>query len=174
MEFLVKKSNRKTISILVDKNCNVIIRCPYSTPQHYINEFVRKNTQWINQHIATQKLRQNSPMNRKMSAEEETQLRQKASQFIPLRIKYFSKLIGVKPNKITITNAQTRFGSCSSKNNLSFSFRLMLYPSKAIDYVIVHELSHIKEKNHSKAFYEIVAKVMPDYKEQEKILKTML
>ena len=80
-------------------------------------------------------------------------------------------LMKVVPTKITVTGARTRFGSCSGKNSICFSYHLMRYPDKAIDYVVVHELAHIKHKNHSKDFYSFVARFMPDYKEREKLLK---
>ena len=79
--------------------------------------------------------------------------------------------MGLTPTSVKITSAKTRFGSCSSKNALCFSLYLCLYPSEAIDYVVVHELAHIKHKNHSREFYDFVASVMPDYKEREKIVK---
>jgi predicted metal-dependent hydrolase len=79
--------------------------------------------------------------------------------------------VGLKYGRITITGAKNRFGSCSSKGNIAFSYRLMLYPEAAIDYVVVHELAHLLEMNHSPAFYKIVESVMPDYKERRKLLK---
>ena len=79
--------------------------------------------------------------------------------------------MGLKYGRITITGAKTRFGSCSSKGNISYSFRLMKYPEAAIDYVVVHELAHILELNHSEKFWNIVASVFPDYKERRKLLK---
>ena len=79
--------------------------------------------------------------------------------------------MGLKYGRIAITSAKTRFGSCSSKGNLSFSYLLMLYPDSAIDYVVVHELAHLKEMNHSPRFYKIIEEVLPDYKERKKLLK---
>ena len=78
--------------------------------------------------------------------------------------------MGAKYQRLTITGAKTRFGSCSSKGNISFSFRLMLYPEPAREYVVVHELAHLFEMNHSKQFYQIVEKYIPDYKERKKLL----
>ena len=79
--------------------------------------------------------------------------------------------MGLKYGRITITSAQKRFGSCNSNGNICFSYRLMLYPESAREYVIVHELAHLKEMNHSKAFYAIIASVLPDYKHRRKLLK---
>ena len=79
--------------------------------------------------------------------------------------------MGVKYGRITITSAKKRFGSCSSQGNISFSYRLMLYPEAAREYVVVHELAHLKVMNHSKDFYDVVASVLPDYKNRRRLLK---
>ena len=106
-----------------------------------------------------------------MSASDISELRKIAREYIVPKTEYFSHIMGLKYGRITITGAKTRFGSCSSKGNLSFSYRLMLYPPEAIDYVIVHELAHLCEMNHSKRFYSIIERVLPDYKERIKRLK---
>lgn len=87
------------------------------------------------------------------------------------RVEYFAKVIGVTYGKITIRNQKTRWGSCSSKGNLNFNCLLMLAPSEVLDYVVVHELCHRKQMNHSKAFWLEVEKVLPNYKEVRKWLK---
>ena len=79
--------------------------------------------------------------------------------------------MGLKPSSVKITSAEKRFGSCSSKNGLCFSWRLLAYPTAAVEYVVVHELAHIKHHNHSPAFYALIEKYMPDYKERQKLLK---
>ena len=84
---------------------------------------------------------------------------------------YFSKRIGVDYGRITIRNQKTRWGSCSSKGNLNFNCLLMLTPPEVIDYVVVHELCHRKEMNHSKKFWAEVEKVIPNYRDSEKWLK---
>lgn len=171
MEITIKKSKRKTLALCIDSQCRIIVRCPYGTPREVIDNFVQNNKQWIEDNYIAQQKRMDNPMNREITPEQEQQLREKAKSIIPDRVAYYSQIMGVKANRITITYAQTRFGSCSGKNNLSFSFRLMLYPQNVIDYVVVHELAHIKEKNHSKNFYTIVEKVLPNYKETVQFMK---
>ena len=105
------------------------------------------------------------------SLDEESELRKCAKEILPLKTAYFANLMGLKYGRITITGAKTRFGSCSSKGNISYSFRLMTYPDEALDYVVVHELAHLVEMNHSPRFYNIVEQVLPDYKERKKLLK---
>ena len=79
--------------------------------------------------------------------------------------------MGLNPTGIKITSAEKRFGSCNGKNSICYSWRLMQYPAEAIDYVVVHELAHIKHKNHGKEFYRLIENFLPDYKNREKLLK---
>ena len=97
---------------------------------------------------------------------------QKAKNYLPGRVVHFSTLMGLTPAGIKITGAATRYGSCSSKNRLCFSWRLMRYPDEAIDAVVVHELAHIAHKNHGRDFYDCINSVMPDYVLRKKLLKT--
>ena len=98
-------------------------------------------------------------------------LRHQANKVLSEKTAYYANIMGLKYGRITITSAKTRFGSCSGKGNIAYSYRLMLYPEEAIDYVVVHELAHIVEMNHSPVFYSIVARVLPDYKSRAKLLK---
>ena len=98
-------------------------------------------------------------------------LADQALEIIPTRVEYFAKIIGVTYGNITIRNQKTRWGSCSSKGNLNFNCLLMLAPPEVLDYVVVHELCHRKQMNHSKAFWTEVEKVFPDYKKSIKWLK---
>ena len=99
------------------------------------------------------------------------ELADKARIFIPERVKYYAEVIGVDYGRITIRCQKTRWGSCSSKGNLNFNCLLMLMPSEVIDYVVVHELCHIKQMNHSKAFWKEVEKVLPNYRKSAVWLK---
>ena len=87
------------------------------------------------------------------------------------RVAYWAARMGVEPAGITITAARTRFGSCSGKNRLSFSLYLMDYPAEAIEYVVVHELAHIRHHDHSTAFYGEVARYLPDWRARRALLK---
>ena len=104
--------------------------------------------------------------------EEIRALADQALRVIPGRVARFAPVVGVKYGRITIRNQRTRWGSCSAKGNLNFNCLLMLAPPEVLDYVIVHELCHRKEMNHSPRFWAEVAKVIPDYKSREKWLKT--
>jgi predicted metal-dependent hydrolase len=96
-----------------------------------------------------------------------------AHNHINKRVNYFKNKMDVKPIKIGITSAKTRWGSCSGKNSINFSWKLIMADNKTIDYVIIHELAHIKQHNHSKKFWNIVESIMPDYLEQKERLKIL-
>lgn len=94
-----------------------------------------------------------------------------AKRYIPERVAYWADIIGVTYGRISIRQQKTRWGSCSGEGNLNFNCLLMQMPKEIIDYVIVHELCHRKQMNHSKLFWAEVAKILPDYKERRKALK---
>jgi len=97
--------------------------------------------------------------------------RQQAKSLIFERVKYFADIHQLHYEKITITSARTRWGSCSPKNAISFSWRLIMTPLEIVDYVVVHELAHTVHHNHSKRFWSLVEKILPDYKERRKWLR---
>ncbi len=92
-------------------------------------------------------------------------------EYVEKNISYFESLLNVKAKKITISEAKSNWGSCSFKNNLHFTFRLALCPKEVVNYVIIHELCHIKEKNHSRSFWTLVGSLCPNYKQMNKWLK---
>ena len=104
-------------------------------------------------------------------AEEEARLKTLAKEVIPPRVAHYGSIMGIVHTSVKITSAKTRFGSCSAKNGLCFSWRLMQYPMEAVDYVVVHELAHIVHKSHGKACYALIGSGLPDYPERRKLLK---
>jgi hypothetical protein len=103
--------------------------------------------------------------------DEINQLADKALKVIPERVAYYAPIVGVNVGKITIRNQVSRWGSCSSKGNLNYNCLLMLTPPEVIDYVVVHELCHRRELNHSARFWDEVERVLPDYREAKEWLK---
>lgn len=162
-------SSRKTLAITVKRGGKVVVRAPRGTSKKRIEEAVAKNISWIEKNI--EKMSECSEKFSDATAEEEMLLRKRAKEILPQKVKYYSSLIGVVPTGITVTGARTRFGSCSGKNSISFSFYLMRFPDEAIDYVVVHELCHILHHNHSKEFYKEIEKILPDYKQRKLLLK---
>ncbi len=172
MNIQIIKSNRKTIAIQVNPDLTVTVRAPKWASRREIDRIIKEKEPWILKHLEEmQKRREEEPTSKELSDEEIKELAKKARDYIPGRVEYYARIIGVDYGRITIRNQKTRWGSCSSKGNLNFNCLLMLMPSDIIDYVVVHELCHRKEMNHSKAFWSEVEKVLPDYKIQVKWLK---
>ena len=101
----------------------------------------------------------------------EKRYRQAAEEYIPARVAYYHQFTGGTYQRITIHAQKTRWGSCSGRGTLSFNWRLMLAPPRVLDYVVVHELCHLKHMDHSRNFWNAVAEVMPEYKEYKQWLK---
>lgn len=174
MKVTVIRSNRKTVAIQVNSNLSVTVRAPRSASEKDIEEILKKKEAWISKHIEKikkTKERLEAESTEKLTREKVIALAEEALKVIPERVEYFAKVIGVTYGKITIRNQKTRWGSCSSKGNLNFNCLLMLAPPEVLDYVVVHELCHRKQMNHSKAFWLEVEKVLPNYKEVRKWLK---
>ena len=108
-----------------------------------------------------------------LSEEERLKGVQKALRLIPERVEYFAEMMNVTYGRITIREQKTRWGSCSSKGNLNFNWKLVLMPEEVLDYVVVHELAHRKEMNHSERFWNHVEKVLPDYQARRKLLREL-
>ncbi|HON22638.1 MAG TPA: SprT family zinc-dependent metalloprotease [Syntrophales bacterium] len=96
-----------------------------------------------------------------------------AASFLPGRVKYFEELWGCRSRSVRISKARSRWGSCSADNRLAFSWRLMMAPPAVIDYVVVHELAHLREKNHSPRFWALVGEMCPDYRQLRRRLNTL-
>ena len=169
MDYKIIRSGRKTLSIEITRELELVVRAPNRASREAIEKFVVKNEKWIDEHMKRAKAR--AEAHPEPSEEERERYIKMAKAYLPERVAYFAELMGVKPMGITVTGAQTRFGSCSGKNRLSFSWRIMAYPPELVDYVIVHELAHIKHHDHSAAFYAFIATVMPDHEKRRKKLK---
>jgi len=169
LTYEIIRSGRKTLSLEITRDGRAIVRAPYKASARDIEAFVFSHEKWFNKHM--EKAKKRAAINPEPDEEEKKALIALSREYLPRRVAYFSEIMGVAPTGITITGAKGRYGSCSPKNRLCFSFYVMRYPASAVDYVVVHELAHIKHKNHSKDFYAFVGRFMPDYKERAKLLK---
>ncbi|MBQ1733909.1 MAG: DUF45 domain-containing protein [Lachnospiraceae bacterium] len=162
-DYEVIRSNRKTMSMGF-KGTRLIVRAPLRATDESIRIFINQNSQWINEHYKKAQERE-LEMNEvtKLTHDEINELKKIAEEVIPKRVAHYARLIGVTYGKISIGTQRTLWGSCSSKGNLNFNCILMLTPIEVIDSVIVHELCHRKEMNHSNRFYAEVLRAFPDY-----------
>lgn len=171
IEYTLIRSSRRTLALEITRDLQVIVRAPLRCSQREIDRFVDGRRDWIADKMALQRRRADARAAIEPTPEQEAILRRRAAELIPQRVAYYAPLMGVTPTGIKITSARTRFGSCSGKNSLCFSWRLMLYPPAAVDYVVVHELAHIRHHNHSREFWNFVESVMPDYPARQSLLK---
>lgn len=166
-EYTLIRARRKTLGLQI-KDGEVIVRAPMRLPKATIDAFVAKHETWIVKNLAKERAGQSLP---KLTEQELGTLAKQAKEVIPARVAYYAALLGVEYGRITIRTQKTRWGSCSAKGNLNFNCLLMLAPPEVLDSVVVHELCHRKHMNHSKAFYDEIARVMPDYKARHAWLK---
>lgn len=169
MTYELIRSDRRSIALEVTRDGRVLIRAPKRMAKQDIDAFFASHQDWLQLHLARQQ--QWAKTHPEPSEEEQHRLKIAAGQLLPKKVQHYATVMGVTPTGISITDARTRFGSCSPKNRLCFSWRLMQYPEAAIDYVVVHELAHIVHRNHGPAFHALVASVLPDHEKRRALLK---
>ncbi len=173
-EITLIRSRRKSLAIEITPELQVVVRAPARMPVREINAFVQEKDDWIRAHL--QRMEEKKRLREQyreqaLSKEELQELATQAMTLIPQKVRYYAQIIGVTYGRITIRNQRTRWGSCSGKGNLNFNCLLLLMPEEVLDYVVVHELCHRKEMNHSARFWEEVEKILPDYRQRRKWLK---
>ena len=146
--YQIIKSDRKTIAIQIKPDGQVVVRCPKRMRIEEARRFVESKADWIEKHLANRQ-----PQNvAKYTPQEIEQFREQARKLVTERVRYYAPIIGVTYGRIAIRTQHTRWGSCSSKGNLNFNCLLALVPHEVLDYVVVHELCHLKELNHNAEF----------------------
>ena len=166
--YRVIRSSRRTVSLQIVPGGEVLVRCPKRMPNGDIRRFVESKSGWIEKHLEKQTAAARLPA---FSDGQLQALASQARQTVPERVAYFAPLVGVTYGRITIRSQHTLWGSCSGKGNLSFNCLLMLTPPEVLDYVVVHELCHRKEMNHSARFWAEVGRVLPDFENRRKWLR---
>ena len=166
------RSRRRTMAIEVNKQGELVIRAPFRISERDINMFLWRSRDWIKrtQAEAQAKLEQ-AALRRAEDVHDEQWYRDQAAEVIPERVRYYASQLSLEYTRVRISNAKRLWGSCSGKNCLSFSWRLAMAPREVVDYIVVHELTHIVHKNHGKLFWRRVAKTIPDHKELRQWLR---
>ncbi len=166
-DYRIIKTRRKTIGLEISPDLQITVRAPYHLSDVRIREFVESKQTWILKHLAIMQDRQaHDPIPAGVISDKELRhMTEEARIIIPERVKYFAKIIGVTYGRITIRHQKTRWGSCSSSGNLNFNCMLMATSPELIDYVVVHELCHRKQMNHSPLFWKEVEEIIPDYRD---------
>lgn len=168
-DYTLIRSDRKTVALQIEPSGRLIVRAPRRMPLAVISAFIRAHANWIEAHRLL--MRQRAAQAPALTAEELRALSRQAADALPRRVAHFAPLVGVDYGRITIRCQKTRWGSCSGKGNLNFNCLLMLCPPAVVDYVVVHELCHRKQMNHSPRFWAEVARVLPAYPAARQWLK---
>ena len=172
MQYELIYSKRKTLAVQIRADGSVVVRAPLRMPHYQIEWFLGEQQDWILRTIEKQKAAYAAPkISAQLGPQEREAMIRKAEETLTARTAYFAEQMGVTYGRITIREQKTRWGSCSNKGNLNYNWKLILMPSEILDYVVVHELAHRKEMNHSARFYAVVAEQIPDYAVRQKWLR---
>lgn len=169
MKYTVIRSKRKTVALQINSDGELIIRAPMRFSERKIKKLIEEHRSWIEK--KTKECLERKVNHPSLTDEEIVELKKQARELLPKLTEEYAEKMGVEYGSVKITSAQKRFGSCSGKNNICYSYILMQYPIEAIEYVVVHELAHTVHHDHSRDFYNFIANYMPDYKQREKLLK---
>jgi hypothetical protein len=167
---LKRHPRSRGVRMTVSRESALTVTAPRWVPNYFIEKAVKEKEEWLLKTFA-----HFSRMPKILSFGAEKVLykkhKEEARELVFRRIEHFNRFYGFSWNKISIRNQKTRWGSCSKKKNLNFHFKLVLVPEALADYVVVHELCHLKEFNHSKKFWELVALSIPDHQARRKELR---
>ena len=164
------RSGRKTLALEITRDCRVLVRAPRRLSRERIDAFVAKHAAWIAAHLEQQR-RRAALAPPAPTAEEIAALKERARQLLPPKVALWGEKMGLRPAGVKITAARTRYGSCSGRNSLCFSCFLANAPEAAVDLVVVHELCHIRVKNHGPDFYALLERTLPDWRERKRLLR---
>ena len=165
-------SNRKTLAIQITSDSRVRVRAPRQMSRAEIESFLTEKESWVLKHLRNMTQTGTSdPASSPLSDSDLLLYIHMAPEIFTRQVCFYANRMNVSYGRISIREQKTRWGSCSSAGNLNFNWRLIFAPPAVLDYVVVHELAHRKEMNHSAAFYAIVEQVLPDYRSSQKLLR---
>ena len=165
---IIRRKGMRRMLLSFSSRGELVLTTPRLTPLFFINAFLEKSRSWIDTHMAHIASRQDAVS---YQSSEYVEKREEAKDLIEDRVRELSNLHGFRYKKISIRNQRTRFGSCSRSGNLSFHYRIAFFTPEERDYVIIHELCHLRHFDHSPAFWQEVAKFSPQYESIRKKLK---
>ena len=175
LPYEVVYSRRKTCAVSISAEGKITLRLPLRTSEAQVRHLLLDKQHWIITHyLEAVKRAKNRPVSNLTDTQRaalEKRYITAAKEYFPKRVACFAPLTGGTYTRITIRDQKTRWGSCSSTGTLSFNYRLMFAPPRVLDYVVVHELCHLTQMNHSRAFWDLVASVLPDYRVYRSWLK---
>lgn len=168
MEYQIIRSHRKSVAIEITPRGEILVRCPLRMPRWQVQQFLDRKSGWIRDHLSRLAAQ---PQASVLMPEEHQALIRSAKDYFPRRVRFWAEKMDIPFGRITVRSQHTRWGSCSAAGNLSFNCLLMLAPEEIRDYVIIHELCHRREMNHSSRFWAQVEAHLPDYQLHRKWLR---
>lgn len=168
MQYTLVRTRRRTLAVQIKPDGAVVVRAPFNMSERRIDAFLAEKSAWIKKHLSMINAEKSAP---KYTDAEIKAFKISAKRVLTERTAYFAEIIGVKYGKITIRAERTLWGSCTARGNINLNCLLVELPQNIYDYVVIHELCHLKHLNHSRLFWETVAKYCPDYKIYRKWLK---
>ena len=169
--YSVKESTRaKRMRLAVYCDASVVMTVPQGVDSGLVEKFLRDKLEWVESKVAYFSKFKNNPIT-KFSEEDYRKYKEDAYELACERVDYFNKSYGFSYNQINIKNQKTRWGSCSSKGNLNFNYKILFLPEAVRDYVVVHELCHLKEFNHSRKFWNLIGKTIPEFSDMKETLR---
>ncbi len=169
---LRRRLRMKYVRLSIGVDGVLVVSAPKRYPQFLLKKLILNKINWI-QAATCKRLAKPSIFREQHSIQEVKQYKLLTKKLVLERLQHFNNFYNLKYKKVTIRKASSRWGSCSKQGNLNFNYRLCLLDSKLLDYIVVHELCHLQEFNHSKAFWGLVAKQFPDYKILKQQLKSL-
>ncbi len=179
IHYKVLKSRRtKNLRITVKQNGECVVSAPKWVSENTIKRFVESKLDWVLKALRNFRnkgfLQGVKTQTKRQKRAEYLSLKEKARALVLTKLEFFNQYYNFKYNKVAIRAQSTRWGSCSGKANLNFNFKVVRLPENLLDYIVVHELCHLKEFNHSKDFWNLVGETIPDFKNRVKELKKIM
>lgn len=175
ISYTIKVNQRaKNLRLAIYGDKGLVVIAPKGIKLKQVEEFILRKSRWIIKKLEYfKKFGYQNFL--KVTRGDYAKYKKHALALAQERVKYFNKFYGFKVNKITVKNQKTRWGSCSKKGNLNFNYKIALLPIILADYIIIHELCHLDQFNHSRKFWDLVSKTIPDFfARRKKIKKTFL
>ena len=170
--YTIRKSKRaKRIRITVYADARVVVTLPWGLKKEKADKVIFEKKQWILKQVERFKNREKKTSGA-LSYRDYIVTKEKARILVEERLKFYNQIYKLPYNRVFIKNQKTIWGSCSNKKNLNFNFRILFLPKDLQDYLIVHEICHIEEPNHSRKFWLLVAKTIPDYSKLRRELRS--
>lgn len=170
INYTLKTSSRaRRLRLAIYADGSFVVTKPRSLPENFVERFILDKAAWILKKMTD--FKQYSGMRFNFTPKDYQAQKAAASAFIAQRIRHYNEYYHFTYHKVSVRNQKTCWGSCTRSGNLSFNFKILHLPAALADYIIVHELCHLKEFNHSKKFWQLVGETMPDYNLQRKTLK---